>query len=159
MLDEDGTEVTRESLASAQGHRAVTPPEDEPLRREEAGVGVVPQIDPQRIAPTTIVAVLQMEIGYGDVLTAVARRTAGLGEPLARPRHEDITLATGHALDIVLQPLVVYDGYIGAVGAVRRLAGESIAAPEVGAGCTGEDMAELLSLKLFGTCGILLDTA
>ena len=100
-----------------------------------------------------------MEIGYGDVLTAVACRTAGLGEPLARPRDKDITLATGHTLDIVLQPLVVYDGHIGAVGAVRRLAGESIATPEVGAGCTGEDMAELLSLKLFGTCGILLDTA
>jgi len=159
VLDEDGTEVTRESLASAQGHRTVTPPEDEPLRREEAGVGVVPQIDPQRIAPTTIVAVLQMEIGYGDVLTAVARRTAGLGEPLARPRDKDITLATGHTLDIILQPLVVYDRYIGAVGAVRSLAGKAIAAPKVGAGCTGEDMAELLSLKLFGTCSILLDTA
>ena len=159
MLNEDGTEVTRESLASTQGHRAVTPPEDEPLRREEAGVGVVPQIDPQRIAPTTIVAVLQMEIGYGDVLTAVACRTAGLGEPLASPGDENITLATGHTLDIGLQPLVVYDGYIGAVGAIRRLAGKAIAAPEVRASCTGEDMAELLSLKLFGTCGILLDTA
>ena len=100
-----------------------------------------------------------MEIGYGDVLTAVACRTAGLGEPLARPRDKDITLATGHALDIILQPLVVYDGYIGAVGAVCSLARKTIATPEVGAGCTGEDMAELLSLKLFGTCGILLDTA
>ena len=102
MLDEDSTEVTRERLTSAQGHGAVTPPEDKPLRREEAGVGVVPQIDPQRIAPTTIVAVLQMEIGYGDVLTAVTRRTAGLGEPLARPRHEDITLTTSHTLNIGL---------------------------------------------------------
>ena len=102
MLDEDGTQVSRERLASAQGHGAVTPPEDEPLRREEAGVGVVPQIDPQRIASPMIVAVLQMEIGYGDVLTAVARRTAGLGEPLARPGDKDITLATGHTLDIGL---------------------------------------------------------
>ena len=159
MLDEDSTEVTREGLASAQGHRAVTSPEDEPLRREEAGVGVVPQIDPQRITPTTIVAVLQMEIGYGDVLTTVACRTAGLGEPLARPRDKDITLATGHTLDIVLQPLVVYDGHIGAVGAVCSLAGKSMATPKVSAGCTSEDMAELLSLKLFGTCSILLDTA
>jgi len=159
MLNEDSTQVSRESLASAQGHGAVTPPEDEPLRREEAGVGVVPQIDPQRIAPTTIVAVLQMEIGYGYVLTAIARRTAGLGEPLARPRDKDITLATRHTLDIVLQPLVVYDGHIGAVGAVRSLAGKSMATPKVSAGCTGEDMAELLSLKLFSTCSILLDTA
>ena len=100
-----------------------------------------------------------MQIGHGDVLTAVARRTTGLGEPLTSTWDEDITLTQRHSLDIVLHSFVVDDGDIRAIGAVRGLTRESVATAKGSASSTPENVTELFGLNVLRTRGIELDTA
>ena len=158
MLDEDRTEVARLRLAPAQRHRTVASPEDEALGGEEAGVGVIPQIEPECIAPASVVTVLEMQVGDGDVLTAVARRPAGLSEPATGAGDEHVPLSLDHTLDIGLSTFVVDDGDGLSVGGVGGATAEPMTATEVRAGSTCEDVTELLLLEVLQTARVLLDT-
>ena len=99
-----------------------------------------------------------MQVGDRDVLTAVARRPAGLGEPATGAGDEHVPLSLDHALDIGLSAFVVDDGDGLSVGGVGGATAEPMTATEVRAGSTCEDMTELLLLEVLQTARVLLDT-
>ena len=99
-----------------------------------------------------------MQVGDRNVLTAVARRPAGLGEPATGAGDEHVPLSLDHALDIGLSAFVVDDGDSLSVGGVGGATAEPMTATEVRAGSTCEDMTELLLLEVLQTARVLLDT-